>query len=148
MLQQKECWREREKVLQKWNVSCNAVQLINKSRDYNVFTIWHVCLNYSVLPSGSSTYWLHFSFPSLCFLLSFAVMRAAWPELQVDVLKRLIVPSLAPLLFSFAYTASICQAVINLTQSTLLGPPRTHALWSLRSPYMSRGWWVSVSWID
>lgn len=51
-------------------------------------------------------------------------------------------------LLSLAYTASIRQAVIGLTQSTLLGPPHRHSPWSPCSPDMSRGWWVSPSWTD
>lgn len=44
-----------EYVLQIWHATCNAIQLINKSRDYHVFTMWNVCLSYSALLSASPT---------------------------------------------------------------------------------------------
>lgn len=132
-------------ILQNWHASCCAVQLINKWRDYHVFTDWHVCLNHSVLLPISFPTWLLYS--SL-YSLSFSLSRSTVSPLgQSDRLMCLLdwLSLLAPLLFSFAYTASICQAVSSLAQSTLLGPPQRHSPWSPCSPDMSRGRWVSPS---
>lgn len=152
------CWGEKEVgqrvcLLQSWHASCIAVQLINKSKDYHVFTIWHVCLNHSALLSVYPTTWLLYSslvFP-LCLLLCpsqlcFLPQRGQSGRLMCS--QDWSALSEAPLLLPFAYTASIRQAVINLAQSTLLGPPRRHSPWSPCSPDMSRGWWVSPSWTD
>lgn len=125
--------------LQSRHASSNAIQLINKWRDYHLFTIWHAWLNHAALLSRS----LHHLPPLLLFSTSF-FLSASLSSVGRGRLRRS--KDWSSLLPSFAYMASICQAVIGLARSTLLGPPHRHAPWSPCSPNMSRGWWVSPSW--
>lgn len=129
-----------------------AIQLINKSWYYHLLTIWHVCLYYSALLSCFLPTWLfHSTLASPLFLhlsYTFPVMEEQGKQSGRLMCSKDWSFFLAPLLLSFAYTGSICQAVIGLAQSTLLEPPHRQSPWSPCSPDMSRGWWISPSWID
>lgn len=121
--------------LQGWAASCNAFQLINKWRDYHVFTIWYVLVIHSAIafwlpPQPDSLTRLSSFFVSVPLSFTFLVStarhaRAAPAEWQV--VPGAEYPSTAPLRLTFAYTAFISQAVIGLALSTLLGPPQQRA---------------------
>lgn len=131
----------RDYVLQGLRVSFAEVQLINRALDDHVFTIWHVCLHHSALFSRSPTIWLSLNFcPSkIHFHLQ--------PE-QLGQSGRLMCSKDSSSHFgssppAFADTAPICQVVISLARSTLLGTSQRRPAWSPCSLDMSRRWWVS-----